>query len=46
MSANAPLLAKFARRPFEEKAKPNSAKVASEKWTYITKVERETTDDQ
>ena len=45
MSANAPFLAKFAKAPSKEAAGSNSANPTSEKRTIVTKVERETTDD-
>ena len=46
MSANRPFLAKFAKKLSEEEAESNSAIGASHKETYITRVERETTDDR
>ncbi len=45
MSANAPFLAKFAKAPSKDEAKSTSANPTSEKRTIVTKVERETTDD-
>ena len=45
MSANAPFLAKFAKVPSKEAAGSNSGNPTSEKRTIVTKVERETTDD-
>ncbi len=46
MSANAPFLARFVKRPSKEEAKSNSGNATSEKGTISTRVNRETTDDR
>ena len=46
MSANAPFLAKYAKRLSEKEVESNLAKGTSEKGTYFTRVARETTDDR
>ena len=46
MSANAPFLAKFAKRPSKEESGSMSGNETPEKGTLITRVRRETTDDR
>lgn len=46
MPANVPFLAKFAKRPSKKKDESNTATALSEKGTFVTKVNRETTDDR
>ena len=46
MSASAPFLAKFAKRPSKEESGSKSGNETPEKGTFITKVSRETTDDR
>ena len=41
-----PFLAKFAKRIADEEAESTSSKSASRKGTRMTKIRRETTDDQ
>ena len=46
MSANEPFLAKFAKCLPKNLTNAGSGEAVNEKGTYITKVERETTDDR